>query len=839
LAIRFDPFPIEEVLPELKEKLHKNTTVILQAPPGAGKSTILPINLLNEVWLQGKKILMLEPRRLAARSVANRMADLLNDPIGEQVGYRVRFENRVGPKTRIEVVTEGILIRMLQNNNALENVGLVIFDEFHERSLNTDVSLALCLQIQQILREDLRILIMSATLDSQSLQAVLKNAPVVTSEGRNFPVAIKYLNTNQEELLVTRMAKAVWQAFSEQQGDLLAFLPGAGEIQKVGTLLGGHSGFVLHYLYGDLPLQKQQEALTPDNRGRRKIILATSIAETSLTIQGITTVVDSGYARIPRFDPKSGLSRLETVRITQDAAGQRAGRAGRLGPGVCYRLWNEGLHSNLLPKRDPEMLDADLSSMLLELSQWGITSIEDLIWITKPPAGALLQARELLQKLEAIDGNTITNKGKEMLQLPTHPRIAHMLMEAVKYDEGKNTNYYKVMATDLAALLEEKDPMAKEAGADISLRLELLRKWRNKDFISSDKNVLERIERLALQWRKIFKISEDNTMAVAQDIGRLLAAAYPERIARLIDVKNSRYRLANGRMVKLQSHDLLTGTAWIAIAHMDAGTHEGKIYLAAPLDPVDISHMAEDREVLTWDFNKGVLVAVLEKRIGNITIASKPLGKIPEVLRVKILCEAIRESGLQMLPWTEDAESLKARVMSLRIWRPQEDWPDIRPALLLETLETWLGPYLIGFSKLSDFKQLKIKEILTGMLSYEQQGVLEKLAPSGLPVPSGSTIGLRYFEEGSTPEMSVRLQEVFGLTETPAVNGGTKKIILHLLSPGYKPVQVTRDLKSFWHNTYPAVRKELRIRYQKHHWPEDPWTAEAVKGTKKNLTGKK
>ncbi len=829
-------FPIEDIIPEVKEKLLHHPILILQAPPGAGKSTILPLQLLNEPWLAGKKILMLEPRRLAARSVAGRMASLQNENTGDTIGYRVRFENRTSAKTRIEVVTEGILTRILQVDNSLERVGLVIFDEFHERSLNADIALALCVQMQQILRSDLRILIMSATLDGAKLAAILGNAPIVTSEGRQHPVTIQYLNTNQEDQLTVRMAVAIRQAVASHDGDVLAFFPGAGEIQRTATLLEEQGiNAIVHLLFGDLPLQKQQAAILPDANGRRKIILSTSIAETSLTIEGISIVVDSGYSRVPRFDPRSGLTRLETIRVTRDAADQRAGRAGRLGPGVCFRLWNEGIHSNLISHRDPEILDADLCSMVLELSQWGVTDINELTWITTPPAGAMKQAKELLQKLEALDGDHITERGKEMLRLPTHPRMAHMLLEGCRLDLTEKSNINTALATDIAALLEERDPLPKDSGTDLTMRLELLRKWRKKERVNADRNSLERIERVAQSWRKTFKIEEDNTLIVETDVGKLLAAAYPERIAMQVDAKNSKYRLANGRMVKLPAHDSLANELWLVIAHLDAGSNEGKIFLAAPLNPDDILHLAEEREVVNWDAQKGMLVAVTEKRIGNITIGSKSLGKIPEEQRIQILCEAVRQEGLKMLNWTEDQTAWQARVMSVKVWRPDEDWPDVNNEKLLETLEAWLAPYLIHINKQADIKQLELAAILTGLLPYEMQKRLDQLAPDKIKVPSGSMISLNYFPDGSAPEISVRLQEIFGLTETPTVNEGRNKTILHLLSPGYRPVQVTQDLRSFWENHYPSVRKELRIKYQKHHWPEDPWTAEAVRGTKKNL----
>lgn len=824
-----ESFPIEEVIHEVKKHLSQSSLVVLQAPPGAGKSTVLPVHLMDEPWLEGKKILMLEPRRLAAKAVAGRLAELKKDTVGNLIGYKVRFENRTSKQTRLEVLTEGILTRLIQADNSLEEVGLVIFDEFHERSLDADLAFVLCRQIQQILRPDIRILIMSAKLSS-----ILGNAPLIVSEGRQHPVSIRYLNSDSDKSLESRIMQATRQAFSENKGDILVFLPGAGEIQRTAALLEEQNpGAVIHLLYGDLPLNKQQEALLPDSSGRRKIILSTSIAETSLTIEGITVVVDSGYARVPRFDPGSGLTRLETVRVTKDAADQRAGRAGRLGPGVCYRLWNEGIHQNLIPHRNPEILEADLSSMLLELSQWGVKDINELDWITQPPRGAVGQAREVLQKLEAFENNQITAKGKEMLRLPTHPRIAHMLFEAATSEKDRNREL--ALACDIASLLEERDPLPRETGADFTLRLEVLRKWRTRERVNADRNVLERIERMARSWRQIFKIEEDNSIISDTEAGKLIAAAYPERIARLVDAKNLRYRLANGRIVRLSPHDSLHVAEWLAIAHLDQGANEGKVYLASPLDPEDIMDLAEEREMINWDKQKGMFIAVKEKHIGNITISSRPLENVPSAERIRVLCEVIKQEGLKMLGWGEEHALWQARVLSVRKWRPEEDWPDVSDQQLLENIEDWLSPYLENVYKQSDLNRLDLYSIIISMLPYDKQQRLDQLAPTKIKVPSGFMIPLRYFSDGSTPELSVRLQEVFGLLETPTVNEGRVKILLHLLSPGYKPVQVTQDLKSFWANTYPVVRKEFRVRYQKYHWPEDPWTAEAVRGTKKNL----
>ena len=830
---RYD-FPINEIIPLLKTTLEKEPVIILQAPPGAGKSTVLPIQLLNEKWLGDKKIIMLEPRRLATRSVANRMASLLNESIGETIGYRIRFENKISKNTKIEVVTEGILTRMLQNDNALDNVGLIIFDEFHERSLNADLALALCYQVQQVLRNDLRILIMSATLDGAKLSSLLNNAPILTSEGRQYPVSIQYLNTDDKIYLHLRMANAIKKALRENSGDILAFLPGAGEILRTQQMLEEDNLEIsVQPLYGDLSQQKQQEAILPHPQGKRKVVLATSIAETSLTIEGITVVIDSGFARSPRFDIQTGLSRLETIKVTKDAADQRTGRAGRLGPGTCYRLWSEGSHIHLLPNRKPEILEADLAPLMLELGQWGIQNINELLWLTPPPIAAVSQAKELLNQLGALQNNKITARGKEMLQMPTHPRLAHMLIEATHFEKNNPKENFKALATDIASILEERDPLSKETGADLSLRIELLRKFRTGERVNADKKVLDRIERLAQYWRKLLKIEPDNSAPDVFKIGKLLATAYPERIAKRIDKTGLRYRLANGRIVKLNETDALAKEEWLAVAHLDAGANEGKIFLAAAFDSNDLFELAEERQSVSWDKQRGMVVGVIEKRVGNLILETKALEKIDDAQRIQVICNVIRENGLKILNWSDTQEDLQARILSLRAWRPNDNWPDISNEHLLETLEEWLSPYLLKTNKLTELQKLDFTQILHSILPWELSQKLDKLAPSKMEVPTGSHIKLNYFNDGSKIEMAVRLQEVFGLFETPTVNEGKNKILLHLLSPGYKPVQITQDLKSFWEKTYFEVRKELLSRYPKHHWPENPLTAEAMRGPKK------
>jgi ATP-dependent helicase HrpB len=819
-------YPVEDSIPSLQASLASNKIVILQAPPGAGKSTIVPLKLKSESWLQGKKIVMLEPRRLAARSVAMRMSDLNGDKVGEVIGYRVRFETKISSVTQIEVVTEGILTRMIQNDNALEDVGLIIFDEFHERNLQGDLALVLSFQMQQLLREDLRILIMSATLDSERLSQLLK-APVVTSHGRQYPVAINYLPQPDDSQIHLQMARAVKKALRENEGDILAFLPGAGEISRTSEILEKDiSGAIIFPLFGDLSFAKQQEAILPHPSGIRKVVLTTSIAETSLTIEGIKVVIDSGLSRVPKFDPRSGLSRLETVRVTLDAADQRAGRAGRLGPGVCYRLWTQGIHANLIAHRKPEILEADLAPLLLELYQWGIKNIRELTWLTSPPDGSVSQAKELLEQLEAIRHNAITPKGREMLNLPTHPRIAHMLLEA-------KGNQQIALAADVAALLEERDPLARDAGADLGLRISVLRKWRAGERVNAERAVLERIEKLSQQWRRILKVQPDNAHVDDAIIGSLVMLAYPERIARQVEKDSERYKLVNGRNARLPTNDPLTRETWIAISSLDAGMGEAKIFSAAPLNFRDLFSHAVEEQILRWDNARAMVVGTIDRKIGALVLESRPAQTVDEEKRVAVICAMIRENGMRVLGWDETLQPWQARILSVRKWRPDEGWPDVSNEALLNTLENWLAPFLTGLGKLSELQKLNASEILHSILSWEQQNRLDTVAPTKIQVPSDSMINVNYSPDGSSPTMEVRLQEVFGMLETPKVNEGGIKIVMHLLSPGFKPVQVTQDLKSFWQNTYAEVRKELRSRYPKHSWPDDPWTAKAVRGAKR------
>lgn len=789
---------------------------------------------------------MLEPRRLAAKSVATRMSQLLQEEVGQTVGYRIRFESRISEKTKLEVVTEGILTRMIQTDNALENIGLIIFDEFHERSLNSDLALALSLQVQQVLRPDLRILIMSATLDGERLSKQLFNAPIITSKGKQFEVNHVYVPAEPNKPIVPQTVSVVKKAMRENEGDILVFLPGAGEINRAFDLLSDENvDAEIFKLYGDLNFQQQQKAILPHPEGKRKIILSTSIAETSLTIEGITVVIDCGLSRIPRFDIRSGMTKLETIRVSKDAADQRAGRAGRLGPGVCYRMWPSFQTAQLQPVRKPEILEADLAPLVLELLNWGVKDVQELNWIDAPPNGAVASAFSLLEELEAVTlsndgvnpGRQITKRGKEMAALPTHPRIAHMLLFA-----RDNGPVHSAIACDVAALLEERDPMNLESGADLCLRVEMLQRFRKNERTMADKNAVERIDRLSFAWKKWFKTEGQRNELSNQQIlditGLLVASAYTERIAKQQKKNGNVYKLSNGRLMKIEQHDPLVHFEWLAVAQADLGMNEGKIFLAAPLDANDLKSLQKEFDVVKWDEEREAIVSMREARIGGLVLKSVP-NKLSDAKKVnEIIFEQIRQNGLAWAGWGEAQQQFQARVLSLRIWRPEQHWPDVSEAHLLEKLPQWLSPFLLppfganGVRK-TDLLKLDWNNISKSLLSWEQQNALDELAPSRIDVPSGSAIKIDYFNDSKQPELAVRLQEIFGWTDTPTVNDGKTKLLVHLLSPAYRPVQVTQDLKSFWGNAYHEVRKELKSRYPKHSWPEDPWNAPAVKGAKR------
>lgn len=822
----YSHLPVCAIMPQLRGLLQTSNTVLLQAAPGAGKSTVVPVELLNEPWLAGKKIIMMEPRRLAARSVAERLASNLGETAGKTVGYRMRFDTRVSEETRIEVVTEGIMMRMIQRDSMLEDVGLVIFDEFHERSLQADMALALIRELQKVLREDLRILVMSATLALEAVQKALDYCPVLISEGRQFPVREIYETPDSALSTEQNMTQLIRKAVREQEGDVLAFLPGTREIHQVKEGLEAIlPQCKICPLYGELSQDLQQQAILPDPNGYRKVILATSIAETSITIEGVKVVVDSGLCRLPRFDPRSGLTKLETAKVTRDSAEQRKGRAGRVSEGVCYRLWSRGAHEHLVAERKPEILEADLSSLVLEIASWsGVKGLYELNWVTPPPRGAVQQAVDLLTQLQALDGDRISYTGKKLLRLPTHPRIAHLL-------EISKTLGYSAAGCDMAAILEEKDMLGRGSNASLPERIEMLRAYRQgKPVRQADKHVLGRTERLAASWRRLLACDTEHAPVPFEVSGRLLAAAYPERIAR--KTEGNRYKMANGRQARLGDNDPLITEQWLAVAQADAGSEEGRIFLAAPFDPAMVEDMLEEEAIVEWDYRKNELTAEYRKRIGALVLGARVMKEIPEDQRIEVLCQVIQKEKGRMLNW-ESVSTLQARIGFLRKMRPEEEWPDLSTENLIGDVRTWLPLYAGQIRKKEDFQRLDMEVIVKSMLPWDLQRRLDMLAPVYLEVPSGSMIRIDYQSDGGLPVLAVRLQEMFGLGDTPAINEGRTTLLLHLLSPGYKPVQVTQDLKSFWKNTYPEVKKELKGRYPKHHWPDDPWTAEAVRGVKR------
>jgi ATP-dependent helicase HrpB len=822
--------PINGVLPALSEALAGSPAAVLSAPPGSGKTTIVPLELIRQDWLKGQSILLLEPRRLAARAAAMRMAELLGEPVGETVGYRVRFDSKVSQKTRIEVVTEGILTRRLQQDPALEGVGLVIFDEFHERSLQADLGLALCLDIQQGLREELRLLVMSATLATEAVAGLLGDAPVIRGEGQSYPVELCYLDAPPQGRIPEIALKGVRRALAERQGDILVFLPGGGEIRRLGELLAPElerAGVDLCPLYGDLSREAQDWAIRPHPDGRRRVVLATAIAETSLTIEGITTVVDAGWSRLPSFDPNSGLTRLETLRLSRAAADQRAGRAGRLGPGFCYRLWTPGEQERLRPHTPPEILDADLAPLALELAQWGVTDPADLGWLDSPPAGAFAQARELLQALDALDSRgRITHTGKRMVNRAVHPRLAHMLSVGAERGQGR-------LAADLAALVSERDLLPRIPGqqrpVDIEERLRLLRLWRDKGrgaarSAGADVAACGRVEQASKQLRP-----RDEGQGEVLSIGALLASAYPDRIAKRRGGDSYTYQLAIGRGARLPEGDLLGSSEYLVAAQLDAGKREGRIFLAASVTPQELRELLpgqiQHRTLVQWDSRSESVIARDEECLGALLLSQSPLETADPDALCRAMLEGIKQMGLDCLPWNEAARAWQARVGSLCHWQTEAGWPDVSDESLLETLEEWLSPWLDGITRRTHLQRLDLTTILRSRLEWQQQQLLDELAPSHIQVPSGSRKRLEY-RPGEPPVLAVRLQEMFGLAETPAVCHGQVPVMLHLLSPAQRPIQVTQDLRGFWERTYAEVKKELKGRYPKHHWPDDPWAAQ-------------
>jgi ATP-dependent helicase HrpB len=850
-----DNLPIDPVLPELARALDQSGHAVLQAPPGAGKTTRVPLALLDQPWLAGRRILLLEPRRLAARAAARRMSHTLAEPLGETVGYRIRRDSVVGPRTRIEVVTEGILTRMLQSDPSLESAGLVIFDEFHERSLHADFGLALTLQSRGLVRPDLRILVMSATLDGSPISALLGGSPVITSEGRSFPVETRYLPRRPESRLEPAVAAAVRQALAEDEGDILVFLPGAGEIRRTEQLLDDLNPGAVNSelgtrnaervcvlpLHGSMTGEEQDRAILPSRPGQRKVVLATSIAETSLTIEGVRVVIDCGLSRVPRFSPRTGMTRLTTVRVSRSSADQRRGRAGRTAPGVCYRLWAAQEEGHLLPRPTPEILEADLAPLALELAAAGIAAAAELAWLDPPPAAALAEARSLLRQLGALDGSDrITSHGRELVELGTHPRLGHLLLAGRDARESR-------IAGQLAALLEERDVLRAPEGPtdpDLQLRVDLLASPDTPPIYHGllvDRGRLHRVRQEAAAWTRQLR-SGPATSRRPLSPAMLLALAYPDRVAQRRSGQAGRFLLRNGLGAMTEAPALVLADFLVA-AELDGDRRESRIWLAAALSREEVLTLFGDQvervDVVEWVEPDGVLKAVRKEQLGAIVLAETPLrDPDPEVLS-RAVEALVRREGLAVLPWTDAATGLRRRLAFVRHLSASGaitgNWPDVSDQALLETLSQWLGPRLGTVRRRADLARIDVTEALFGMLGWEERRMLDRLAPTHLEVPTGSRIPVDYADPAA-PVLAVRLQEVFGLTETPRVGDGRVPVTLHLLSPAQRPVQVTRDLAGFWRTSYFDVRKDLRGRYPKHEWPEDPLNATPTRRAKKRET---
>ena len=814
--------PVAEVAGEINRLLPQNSCVVVTAPPGAGKSTLLPLTILED--LPEGKVLMLEPRRVAARQIAERMAWMLGEPVGRTVGYRMRFEQKVSAGTRVEVLTEGVLVRRLVDDPGLEGVSVVIFDEFHERSLTTEVALALTREAQQVLRPDLRMLVMSATIDTDALCRDL-DAPLVESRGKMFPVeVVRGKEEAKPENAAELVAQTVRLAHRDHAGDILAFLPGEADIRRCAEHLGASLGETQVFpLYGMLSGEEQRRAIAPSAPGSRKIVLATPIAETSLTIEGVRVVVDSGLCRKLVYDPQRGLSRLETVRISRDMADQRAGRAGRVAPGICYRLWSAATEQRMLPVRVPEILEADLAPTVLAIAAWGESRPERLPWLAPPPALSLRHARELLEELGALDENgSITPHGRALAGLPCHPRVAQMLLKA-------DTPERKAMAADLAALLEEKDPLdTPEAG--VYVRLKALRDARQ----SRREGRWSRMCRIAEQYRKMVHVPVDDADPDPFEAGALLAAAYPERIAKAWKDGVGRFCLAGGDLAAVDPSDPLAASEWLAVGSLHAAPGSvGRIFLAAPLGASDLKPYIRRRDVIAWDSRQGSVAARRESRVGQLLVSSQPLSDVPREEIVKVICEAARKEGMSMLDFSDEVQNLQRRVAAVAAWHPELGLPDLSTEIVLDRAPEWLPPFIGKATTTAELKRIDLCAALWSLLTYPQQQAVDRLAPSHITVPTGSRIRVEYRQGADAPVVRVRLQECFGLTDTPRVDEGHRPVLMELLSPGFKPVQLTSDLRSFWEGTYFEVRKELKRRYPKHAWPDDPLAADPVRGVRK------
>lgn len=820
---RLPPLPVLQSLPELRDSLAACGRAVLSAPPGSGKTTLVPLALLDEPWLQNRKIIVLEPRRVAARAAAARMAALLGENVGDTVGYQIRFERRISSRTRIEVLTEGLLTRRLQHDPELPGVGLVIFDEFHERSLDADLALALSLDVSATLSPELRLLVMSATLDTDRVAALLNHAPIISAQGRQYEVNVQHLSVSADQEHGEAVARACLTAVEQTSGDVLAFLPGAREIRNAQNLLQQRLGasFAVRPLMGELSSSDQDLALQPDGEGRRKIILATNIAQTSLTVEGVHTVVDGGLVRVARFDLGAGADRLETQRVSRASAEQRAGRAGRLGPGVCYRLWNRDQHASLAAHDTPEILAVDLTRFALELAAWGVREPHQLALLDMPASASWQYALARLQELEALDASgRITAHGRALMRLPTTPRRAHMLLKSAAAGLGETASW-------VAAVLEER-------GAMDSDLVQLIERYRRG---AIDPAAKRRVEDNLRQLRRVLDL--DNTGRYEDHaVARVLSWAYPERIAFKREGQRTQdavFLCADGGEARLHERDALAHQTWLAIAHWDPGPPR-RIRLAAALPEAQLhqDHAAQLQwqNLVFWDSANAAVTSESQRRLGAIVLERKPWrgqDVIPAVRAAVV--RGIRELGLQSLPWKDDDRQWQLRVQALRKWRPELDLPDVSDAQLLASLESWLAPCLDGVSRKEQFSRIDLRVALSSLLNYEQQRALSRYAPTHLEVPTGSNIRLEYREQ-EAPLLSVKLQEMFGCSSTPTVNEGRQPVVMQLLSPAQRPIAVTQDLAGFWAGSYADVRKDLRGRYPRHPWPEDPLAANPTRRAK-------
>ncbi len=826
-------FPISPLLPDVRAALAEHARLVLEAPPGAGKTTQVPLALLDAPWLRGRRILVLEPRRLAARAAAAFMAAQLGETVGETVGYRIRFESRVSEATRIEVLTEGILTRRLQADPEMADVGAIIFDEFHERHLAGDLGAALALDVQRGLREDLRLLVMSATLDGEHIARWL-DAPRLSSPGRGFPVRIAYPPARRDESVEMHAARTVRQALSEtDRGDVLVFLPGHREITRVAHLLEGmpRGDVEVLPLHGSLPLAEQRRALLPGDAGVRRVVLATNVAESSITLPGVRVVVDSGLAREARFDPNSGFTRLDTVSISQASADQRAGRAGRVAPGTAFRLWPES--RRLESARTPEVAQADLAGLALELAAWGH---RDLPWLDAPPAGAMAQADTLLQRLGALDASGhVTALGRRMRELGAHPRLAAAAVRAAPSQ--------RALVADLLALLEARSPLRRHGGDDaLAGRLAALHAFRDggargAQRAGADATTLAAIERAARGWRKRLGVrTAASGTPDALAIGNVLLHAFPDRVGRQDAAQPRRYRLSNGRGARLDDVSALFGEPWLVVTDLVREVRDSRILAGAPFDPQrlerDHADLLRHERVLLWDVSRDAVQAFEEYRFDALVLERRPVP-VRDDDALPALAARIRARGLGILPWSEAARQWRWRVQAVRRWQPELALPAFDDAALLDGLETWLLPHLAGVRRLDALTPGQLSQAVAGLLDYPQRQAVERLAPESVRVPSGRQLRLDYGGE-DPPVLAVKLQELFGMADTPRVADGRVPVTLHLLSPARRPIQVTRDLASFWENTYPEVRKELKGRYPKHPWPGDPWGATPTHRTRQS-----